>query len=363
MKSIFAALLIILLIFPAFSQETTLEIRGVAPPTAREVVLKSLDPDEMNYREQARQELSSDTHFAFSLPFEQPNLYQLVFDGKEVVDLSITGPATIVVAYREGAYWVEGSPSTDAMRAFRQTSEELQARHFAQLKADIDQASAAGDEARLEELTRQVEPALQAFLVEFRQAIVELGPTPAGYYALQFSDFNKELDFIESRLQAFQEAIPESPVTLVLEQQLAKAKAIVVGGVPPAIEAVDRDGRPVSLADFQGRVLLIDFWASWCRACRIEHPKFVELYREYHERGFDILSISQDDSPDAWQQAIAKDGTGLWPQVLDADKQISERYSVSSLPQNVLLGPDGRIVAKNLGEEDLRKWLQKVVDE
>ena len=363
MKSIFAALFVALFVSTVFAQEAGLEIGGIAPPSAQEVILKSLDPVLQDYRELARQELSSDAHFAFSLPFDQPNLYQLAFGERTTVELSVVGPATITVSFQDGDYQIEGSPSTVEMRAFRQKNEELQARHFAQLKAGIDEAAAAGDETRLEELTRQVEPALQAFLVEFRQAIVELGPTPAGYYALQFSDFNKELDFIESRLQAFQEAIPESPVTLVLEQQLAKAKAIVVGGVPPAIEAVDRDGRPVSLADFQGRVLLIDFWASWCRACRIENPKFVELYQDYHERGFDILSISQDDSPDAWQQAIAKDGTGLWPQVLDADKQISERYSVSSLPQNVLLGPDGRIVAKNLGEEDLRKWLQKVVDE
>ena len=117
----------------------------------------------------------------------------------------------------------------------------------------------------------------------------------------------------------------------------------------------DPDGNPVTLSKLaEGKLLLVDFWASWCPDCRKANPDVVAAYQKYHEQGFDVLGVSFDTNKEAWLAAIEKDGL-TWTQVSDLQgwgNAAGELYSIAFIPQNALI-KDGIIVARNLEGEEL----------
>lgn len=326
----------------------------------KHVSLKYFDYKTLSYQELVSQVLTADNpSFEFEIPFENSNLYELNFDEKEFIPISVENTNAISIKRIDKEYIIEGSESTKSAVLFREQNDQLQAKYFGQLKIDFDKAMSENNQEKIQELTQQSEILIQGFLTEFRERIIELGATPAGYYALQFSDFNKELDFIEKRLVAFKKEAPNSNVTKALEKQVYQAKVNSIGSIPPQFESKSNKGEHISLSNYKGKVVLIDFWASWCRACRVENPKFAVLYEKYKTKNFEIISISQDESDEEWSKSIQKDGISLWAQIRDDDHSISKLYSISSLPQNILLDKSGKIIAKNISAEELSNILSE----
>lgn len=123
--------------------------------------------------------------------------------------------------------------------------------------------------------------------------------------------------------------------------------------------------KPVSLSSFNGKYVLIDFWASWCVPCRKENPNVKAAYEKFKDKNFTIISISIDNtlSKDKWLAAVAKDGL-TWTQLWDLDntaQRVSDIYGVKTIPQNFLIGPDGKILAKGLREEGLQQKLAEIL--
>ncbi|SRR5574344_1118172 len=151
--------------------------------------------------------------------------------------------------------------------------------------------------------------------------------------------------------------------TLVTSGNLDKVKAYVaaldrVSEGQPYLDFTQNDvnGNPVTLSQLAGgtKLLLVDFWASWCPDCRKENPNVVAAYNKYHEQGFDVLGVSFDTDKEAWKAAITKDGL-VWNQVSDLqgwNNAAGGLYSIAFIPQNVLL-KDGVIVARNLSGDAL----------
>lgn len=362
MKAVKMYVWLCLLSLNHLSAQTTVSITGTGFLEYAQVSLKALDPQTLDYQEIATTDLKPDHAFKFQVPFTGANLYQLNFEGKESVLLSVEKEGLIKVARKVKGVEISGSPASLKIQSYRAENEQLQAKYFGSLKQEMDQAMAANDEAKLKEIQQQAEVAVQNFLIEFREQIEAMGVGPAGYYAMQFSDFNKELAYIESRLAVFQEELPDSPITRALEKQVYQTKNTAIGRIPPTFNAKDQHGQSVKLEDLRGKWVLVDFWAAWCRACRVENPELAKVYEDYRDRDFVILSVSQDKTRQQWLQAIEKDGIGAWPQIWDQDGRISELYSVSSLPQNVLLDQNGAIIAKNLKAEQVREMLLQVVN-
>ena len=138
-----------------------------------------------------------------------------------------------------------------------------------------------------------------------------------------------------------------------LKRQIEAEKirnTLVVGAKFPDFNEKDLSGRPMSIANDKGRVVLVDFWATWCPVCLIELPNTLEVYEKYHGKGFDIIGVSLDEDQPTLESFIKEKGMA-WPQYFDGkkwDNKLAMKYGVEAAPTTYLLDGTGKIIAENL---------------
>lgn len=131
-------------------------------------------------------------------------------------------------------------------------------------------------------------------------------------------------------------------------------------GVSPDFTLPNQQGKLVKLSDFKGKVVLVDFWASWCVPCRNENPNLTKAYAKYHDKGFEIISISLDNNRESWLKAIADDKL-VWLHLSDLKAWKSDLvvdYGIKSIPMSFLVDRSGKIIAKDLRGDSLEKKLE-----
>ncbi|MEL6277022.1 MAG: TlpA disulfide reductase family protein, partial [Bacteroidota bacterium] len=150
-----------------------------------------------------------------------------------------------------------------------------------------------------------------------------------------------------------------------VEQSFNKLRTSVQGAEAPNLVGNSPTGEEHTLADLRGKVVLIDFWASWCGPCRRENPNVKRIYNKYADQGFEILGVSLDRSKDRWEKAIADDEL-TWLHISDLKHWKSEHarlYGVRSIPETVLLDKEGRIIARGLRGAQLEQRLAQIFGE
>ena len=136
---------------------------------------------------------------------------------------------------------------------------------------------------------------------------------------------------------------------------------LVIGKKNLNFTQIDTSGSKISLLDFKGKYILLDFWASWCKPCRINHPYLKEIYNEFKSKNFTIISISLDNNRKAWVNGILQDSLS-WCQLSDLkgwENMAAKKYGVQSIPSNYLLDIEGKIIKKDLSMPLLREILMQ----
>jgi peroxiredoxin len=141
--------------------------------------------------------------------------------------------------------------------------------------------------------------------------------------------------------------------------------------IAPNFTLLNTELEEVSLTDYQGKVVIVDFWATWCKPCKEEIPRFIELYDEYQAQGFEMVGISTDDvegrlkNIESFFQELSEEGSDINYPILLADSDTIQRYQVPVLPSAYLINRNGEIVKvfsgaqedKAVYERELKKWL------
>lgn len=183
-------------------------------------------------------------------------------------------------------------------------------------------------------------------------------------YILYNNHLNYELNELEDFVNNFNIS-QENEFTTLLNDYITKLRLVSIGQPYVDFTQETPEGDLLSVSELVGKskLLLIDFWASWCGPCRAENPNVLAVYKDYHEKGFDVLGVSLDMKKENWIRAIEADGL-IWHNISDLkywNNEAAKTYAISSIPSNVLLDENGIIIAKNLRGEDLRKKVEEIL--
>mgnify|MGYP001266238562 CR=1 FL=1 len=275
-------------------------------------------------------------------------------------EITVTGHADSL--YRAS---VVGSTTQSEYEAYRASFEGLKSEMQKGFESYRD-AKTAGNE----ELAATIEKQLEGFenqQLDMKKEYITNNPTSfVTPSVLNEISYYLEAPEMESFLGGLDTTLNKVEAVTRLKERLVALKTVAIGQKAPDFELNDVNGTPVSLYSKVGgntKLLLVDFWASWCGPCRQENPNVVKVWKEYNKKGFDVFGVSLDSKEDAWKKGIEDDQL-TWTHVSDLkywDCAPAKLYAVSAIPANFLLDENGIIVGHNLRGEDLAAKVAEVL--
>ena len=293
------------------------------------------------------------THYAVSLN----DRYSIRFFS-ENKDVKITGDAKD----RETLN-VTASYAQQLINGYNEESKKFNAQ-INELSEKFKVAYQSGDEATMQQLRDEFAVIEKNQNNYQRLFITKNSNSFVAPYILYNNRYNYELNDLEDFVNNFN-IKKESEYSKLLNDYIAKLQRVAVGQPYLDFTQETPEGDYLSLSELVGKskLLLVDFWASWCGPCRGENPNVVAVYKEYHEKGFDVLGVSLDMKKENWIKAIEDDGL-IWHNISDLkywNNAAAQDYAISSIPSNLLIDENGIIIAKDLRGEDLRKKVEEIL--
>ena len=197
---------------------------------------------------------------------------------------------------------------------------------------------------------------------ELRNLLLANAGSAAALLLIEKLDITADFDVYDSVASAASRNNPSFKPAADLKQKVALERKLAAGNPAPEISLPSPDGGEIKLSSLRGKVVLIDFWASWCGPCRRENPEVVRIYNRFRDKGFEVFGVSLDRDRDAWLNAIAKDGL-VWTQVSDLkywQSQAALLYGVKSIPHTVLIDQEGKIIMRRLRGKALERKLEEI---
>lgn len=253
---------------------------------------------------------------------------------------------------------VKGTPTNDAFQRFRENLQAVLAKQTAKYEefSELSEEEQTARMSEIEDIDKEISSTIKS---EVDSNIA----TPLGAFLVKAFYYYMDDATLEELIVKLPETYQNDADIVKIKDRIEAAKNTAVGKTFIDLELNDPNGNPVKLSDYvgKGKVVLVDFWASWCGPCRREMPNLVELYAKYKNKNFEIVGVSFDRTAEAWVKGIA-DLNITWPQMSDLgywESSAVKVYAISSIPHVILIDGDGTIVARGLHGVELK---QKVAE-
>jgi thiol-disulfide isomerase/thioredoxin len=257
---------------------------------------------------------------------------------------------------------ITGSPTQDVFQVYITELERLN-KQVMSLQQKYQAATTSGNtdaakkaEIDYKSMIEDMKVFLKNFVKEHNNSVV------AAYITLlQLAPELTEVE-LDAIIAKFPAEISKSEYVIKLKELATGLKKTAIGAIAPDFTMNDPAGKPIQLSSLRGKVVMIDFWASWCGPCRQENPNVVKLYQKYNSKGFEIIGVSLDKTKEDWIKAI-KDDQLSWLHVSDLQfwqNSAARLYSVNQIPTSFLLDKEGKIIAKSLRGEQLAAKLNEL---
>ncbi|MGE5393345.1 MAG: redoxin domain-containing protein [Candidatus Saccharibacteria bacterium] len=306
-----------------------------------------------------------DGKFSFTGKMETPDMRVIRLNDKDyIAQLFLDNSKVTIVAKKDSmqAAKITGSPSQDLFQTYMNEVESMN-KQMGGLQDRYQKAMAANNADEIKKVQVEYQAIMDNMKVFTKNFVKEHNTSVvAAYIALfQLSDKIESAE-LDSIVNGFPQEISKSEYVVSLKKIADGMRKTAVGKEAPDFTMNDPQGKPIQLSSLRGKVVMIDFWASWCGPCRQENPNVVKLYQQYHDKGFEILGVSLDRTKEDWEKAI-KDDQLSWLHVSDLQywqNSAAQLYAVNAIPQTYLLDQQGKIIAKGLRSEELAAKLMEL---
>jgi len=328
----------------------------------KEVILEKLTNTEVVALDTAT--IDEQGRFSFGVDVEETGFYRVILAQNNFVllivskdeKIELTGDADDLFK----TYSVLGSTESARMQELGKYTSDRDS-----LQLVLQQAQARQDANAYYQAMAAQNVIMEELAVKVR-TFIEANPAGlASLAALQNLNPDTDFPYFNKVSEAMNAEAPNSPFAIDLKKMVDGLKKLAVGSPAPDIILNNPVDKSVSLSSLKGQVVLIDFWASWCKPCRAENPNVVRMYKKYHDQGFEIFGVSLDRTKEAWVQAIKDDGLE-WIHASDLafwNSTAAKLYNVKSIPQTYLVDKEGTIIAKNLRGPELEAKLAEIFGE
>ena len=286
----------------------------------------------------AKTKISSDGHFELSGNIKELNVYQLTIpELKKAIPLSLLAGDNVVI--NTNAQEFSTKPNASGTEWSKTLNE------FAQFSAP---QSGQTEEESFQKLTAFVKTQMLS-KPENPFNVVLL------YYLIPSAD---NIKVLEDVVAAYEFNYPNTLPALRFKKTLNLVR--------PQFPLKTIDGKDFNIANLKGKIVLVDFWASWCGPCRRENPNLVAMYKKYKSKGLEIVSVSLDEDFKKWEEAISTDGL-IWPNHISDlagwNSYVISEFGIPSIPYAMVLDRNGLLLAQNLRGEQLEETIKKAVNE
>ncbi|MBL6449035.1 redoxin domain-containing protein [Fulvivirga sp. 29W222] len=310
-----------------------------------------------------------DYTFSQHVKVESPGYYRLNFYGRQFVPLILDKDDVVVNVdgnNQQGFFEVKGSRDHDFISEVQEMASSFQSSEPMQkINERFKAASQSGDQVEMDAIRDEYVELDEKFKEQIMAKIDSLGASLGVVEILKsgrYLDKDKHHEFFVRYATLLDEEMPNSSIAQEFVSEVEKSKKLAIGQVAPEIALPNPDGEIVKLSSLRGNYVLVDFWAKWCKPCRMENPNVVRMYNKYNEKGFEVFGVSLDRKREDWLEAIEQDQLH-WTQVSDLKfwgSEAARLYNVNSIPFALLLDPEGKIIGKNLRGKELENKLEEI---
>jgi len=332
------------------------------------IYLDYLTPQELDTKDSAI--VDENGNYSFNYTIESLGYYRLRINNQNFINLVLdVGEKPVINGDGSNlmdTYTVEGSEESNKLKRFN-----LAYKANAMTQDSIGKIYQANpnDQSLFIQLQQVNFTAVNKMNNTFVSLINENPASLVSLAAVQQLDPKINSDLYKKVDKALAKTMANNPWFTDFHKKVESMVELIIGKPAPDFTLDDINGNPISLSSLKGKIVLVDFWASWCRPCRAENPNVVKAYNKYNKMGFDVMSVSLDGMPQQqnakqnWLDAIEKDGL-IWKNHVSDLKgwgsSVVPKYGIEGIPFTLLIDKEGLILAKNLRGEELEKKLAEI---